>query len=96
MIRQSCQQGWIGTHYAQRDRVELSFTFPERPSFDSDSSPWVQFIWSIPDNGTPPEEQANAALRQLAVASPATYARLAGGSREAAETLGFTWPPEPD
>jgi len=92
----SCQQGWIGTHYARRDQVELSFTYPERPSFGSDSSPWVQFIWSIPDDGTPPEEQANAVLRQLAAASPSTYARLAGGSREAAEALGFTWPPEPD
>jgi hypothetical protein len=92
----SCQQGWIGTHYAQRDQVELSFTYPERPSFGSDSSPWVQFIWSIPDNGTPPEEQATAVLRQLAAASPTTYARLASGSREAAEALGFTWPPEPD
>ncbi|MFJ9843388.1 hypothetical protein ACIRYZ_23560 [Kitasatospora sp. NPDC101155] len=92
----SCQRGWIGTHYAQRDQVELSFTYPERPRFGSDKNPWVQFIWTIPDNGTPPEEQANAVLRQLAAASPTTYARLAGGSREAAEALGFTWPPETD
>ncbi|MFE9425809.1 hypothetical protein ACFYNO_22900 [Kitasatospora sp. NPDC006697] len=96
MAQWSCQQGWIGTHYAQRNQVELGFIYPERPSFGSGSSPWVQFIWSIPDNGTPPEEQANAVLRQLAAARPTTYACLAGGSREAAEALGFTWPPGPE
>lgn len=46
----------------------------------------------IPDDGTPPEAQAAAALRRLAEEDPKSYARVCGGSRERAEELGFPWP----
>jgi hypothetical protein len=40
-----------------------------------------------------PRHQAAAILADLAVNSPATPARLTGGSRETAEAHGFPWPP---
>ncbi|KNE82451.1 hypothetical protein AB0B04_08425 [Streptomyces xinghaiensis] len=93
--RWDCAAGWISTHYADHDRVEVSFTHPTRspsePEPDS-GRPWLQFIWDLPDDGSPPEAQARAALRHLAAADPKTYARVAGGSREFALALGFPWP----
>ncbi|MEU0394886.1 hypothetical protein ABZ208_19325 [Streptomyces sp. NPDC006208] len=89
--RWRCAPGWIGTHYAEPEQVELSFTYPSPPAQDTGNA-WVQFVWTLPDGGTPPEERAEAALRRLAEVNPTTYATLAGGSREAAQALGFTWP----
>ncbi|MHA5047621.1 hypothetical protein [Streptomyces sp. SD15] len=52
----------------------------------------LPFRWDIPDDGTPPEAQAAAALRQLAEEDPKTYGQVCGGNRERAEELGFPWP----
>ncbi len=93
----SCAPGWIGTHYERRDRVEISFTYPRRASEGIEAhAPWLQFIWSIPDDGRPPERQAEAALLSLSEVDPTSHARIVGGSREHADALGFTWPADPD
>lgn len=52
----------------------------------------LQFRWIVPDDGTPPQAQAAAALQRLAEEDPKTYGRVCGGSRERAEELGFPWP----
>lgn len=43
--------------------------------------PWIQFCWRLHDDGTPPSEQAAAALRRLAVEDPRGFAVCAGGVR---------------
>ncbi|MBQ0983590.1 hypothetical protein KBZ10_03395 [Streptomyces sp. F63] len=95
--RWDCAQGWISTHYADHDRVQVAFTHPAPSSSEPErrtdpDRPWLQFIWDIPDDGSPPEEQARAALRHLAADDPKTYAEIAGGSQESAQALGFPWP----
>ncbi|GGW46566.1 hypothetical protein [Streptomyces xantholiticus] len=87
-------KGWIGTDFDDPDITVLSFVF--RPGLaagrkDKDE-PWLQFVWRLPDDGTPPGERAAAALRRLAAEDPKGYAELIGGSREYAEALGFVWP----
>ncbi|MFG2140091.1 hypothetical protein [Streptomyces sp. NPDC048650] len=94
LARWDAQQGWIGTDFTDPDTTVVSFTFwpglaAGRKRKDG---PWLQFLWSLPDDGTPPEERATAALRRLATADPKTYAEVRGGSREYAEQLGFPWP----
>ncbi|WP_159048729.1 hypothetical protein [Streptomyces sp. NRRL F-4489] len=59
------------------------------------NSPWLQFVWRIPDDGRPPEERAAAALHRLATTDPKRYADVCGGSREHALALGYAWPDEP-
>ena len=92
LARWNCSLNWVTTHHHARDQVELSFSYPEQP-YNATGMPWLQFIWSIPDDGTPPERQAEAAWQRLAEADPTTYARVAGGSQASAEALGFPWPP---
>jgi hypothetical protein len=94
LTRWSCHPFWISTHYAERDQVGLSFSYPQLPTFGPDHVPWAQFIWLIPVGEAPLEQQADAALRRLAEASPTGYASLTGGTREAAEALGLAWQPE--
>ncbi|MFF3320908.1 hypothetical protein [Streptomyces sp. NPDC002889] len=57
-----------------------------------EDGPWLQFSWRLPDDGTPPDEQAGAVLRRLAEEDPKGYTKISGGSREYAEQLGFPWP----
>ncbi|WP_336053065.1 hypothetical protein [Streptomyces sp. CA2R101] len=69
-------------------------TFLHAPGLGSgkpDGMP-LQFRWAIPDDGTPPEAQAAAALNRLAEEDPKTYGQVCGGSLERAEELGFSWP----
>jgi hypothetical protein len=94
LTRWDCQVGWIGTDFHETDTTVASFTYwPGLAAGERDNKgPWLQFILSIPDNGTPPEVQAAAALRQLAVQDPKTYAAVRGGSPAYAQALGFPWP----
>lgn len=87
----------IGTDFHDQDSTVISFTYwPGLAAGQRDKDgTWLQFIWSIPDNGTPSEIQAAAALRQLAQQDPKSYAQVRGGSRAHAEALGFSWP-EPE
>ncbi|MFF4696220.1 hypothetical protein [Streptomyces chattanoogensis] len=86
--------GWVGTDFNDPDTAVLSFTFWPGIATGQryENGPWLQFIWSLPDNGTPPEDQAATALQRLATADPKGYAEVKGGSREYAEALGFPWP----
>ncbi|MCX4406847.1 hypothetical protein OG840_35975 [Streptomyces sp. NBC_01764] len=98
LTRWDGQVGWIGTDFHDQDTTVVSFTYwPGLAAGQRDKDgPWLQFIWSLPDDGTPPENQAAAALRQLAEQDPKTYAQVRGGSRSHAEALGFPWPEPSD
>ncbi|QES48753.1 hypothetical protein DEJ50_13920 [Streptomyces venezuelae] len=56
--------------------------------------PRLYFEWLVPDDGSPPQEQAAAALRRLAAGDPRFLAELRYARREDAEALGFPWPAE--
>ncbi|MEV6330067.1 hypothetical protein [Streptomyces sp. NPDC051909] len=45
------------------------------------NGPWIQFVWYLPDDGSPPAERAAAALRRLAAEDPRAYATCVGGVR---------------
>jgi hypothetical protein len=98
LTRWDGQVGWIGTDFHDQDETVISFTYwPGLAAGQrDDDGPWLQFIWSLPDDGTPPENRASAALRQLAEQDPKTYAHVGGGSRSHAEALGFPWPEPAD
>ncbi len=78
LARWNCDVGWIGTHHLRPEQVEIGFTYPRSSAADADA-PFAQFVWSIPDDGTEPERQAEAALRRLAGTDPTTFATLVGG-----------------
>ncbi|MFF4447946.1 hypothetical protein [Streptomyces sp. NPDC001502] len=90
-----CRAGWTFTAWDDPQTVELCFTYAPaaEPGVPAKGDPWLQFAWRIPDDGTPPESQARAALERLAAQNPRTWARLCGGSKEYAEALGHDWPP---
>ncbi|MEU7113122.1 hypothetical protein [Streptomyces sp. NPDC046182] len=94
MTRWDARFGWVGTDYHDPDTTVVSFTFwPGLAKGQRDvDGPWLQFFWSLPDDGTPPEARAAAALTRLETTDPKTFAQVKGGSREDAEALGFPWP----
>ncbi|MFF9193777.1 hypothetical protein ACF09L_01095 [Streptomyces sp. NPDC014779] len=63
------------------DRAEVWFVY--RPGTfegtDKQDGPWIQFRWELRDDGTPPAEQAAAALRRLVTEDPRGFAACAGG-----------------
>ncbi|MEV7617485.1 hypothetical protein [Streptomyces sp. NPDC089799] len=91
-----CRPGWAGTVWDEPETVLLSFVYAPGDASGpvGTDRPWLQFAWRIPDDGTPPEARARAALGRLAEADPRTWARMCGGSKEHAEALGHPWPPE--
>ncbi|MET9960016.1 hypothetical protein ABZ128_13290 [Streptomyces sp. NPDC006326] len=92
--RWDASRGWTTTDFDDPDTALVVFSYLPGPASgkpERADSP-LQFRWDIPDDGTPPEAQAAAALRRLAEEDPKTYARVCGGSRERAEELGFPWP----
>lgn len=73
-------QGWISTAFDAPDTTVVTFT---GPLLAADGTPEAegeqrQFLWYLPDDGTPPQEQAAAALRRLAEADPRGYPELRG------------------
>ncbi|MFD7324443.1 hypothetical protein ACFV9D_25675 [Streptomyces sp. NPDC059875] len=94
LTRWDARFGWVGTDFHDPDTTVLSFTY--RPGFatgkQDTNGPWLQFLWDLPEDGTPPDLRAAAALRRLETTDPKTSARVGGGSREYAEQLGFPWP----
>ncbi|MFG2754568.1 hypothetical protein [Streptomyces xanthophaeus] len=91
-----CSADGAFTAWDEPGTVELHFTYAPgtEPGVPGKGEPWLQFAWRIPDDGTPPEAQALAALERLAGHNPRTWARLCGGSQEYAAALGHAWPPE--
>ncbi|GAA4896293.1 hypothetical protein ACFPM3_15885 [Streptomyces coeruleoprunus] len=94
LTRWDAESGRAVTDYRSPDTTEVYFTF--RPGLaagrEDRDGPWLQFVWRIPEDGTPPEERAAAALHRLATSDPKTYAQLTGGTRAEAERLGIPWP----
>ncbi|MFI8362383.1 hypothetical protein ACIGD1_19695 [Streptomyces sp. NPDC085612] len=56
--------------------------------------PRLHFEWRVPDDGSPPQAQADAVIRRLAAGDPRFLADLRHARREDAEALGFPWPEE--
>jgi hypothetical protein len=93
--RWECASGWISTHHNDRDRVDFTFTYPHRAT-DGPNTPRVQFLWPLPVTGAAPRDQADAIVHRLTTTDPTAHAHAVGGSREAFEALGFSWPPPTD
>ncbi|MFD0142667.1 MULTISPECIES: hypothetical protein [unclassified Streptomyces] len=100
LTRWDARFGWVGTDYRDPDTTVLSFTYQPGLAprdglaggrLDMDR-PWLQFVWNLPDDDTPPEARAAAALARLETTDPKTFAQVRGGSREHAEALGLPWP----
>ncbi|MGK5730252.1 hypothetical protein [Streptomyces sp. URMC 124] len=94
LARWDARLDWVSTHFAEPDTIEVSFTF--RPGIaagrEDKDGPSLQFVREFPDDGTPPEERAEAALHRLSTEDPKGYAEVRGGSRASAEALGYPWP----
>ncbi|MEV0281276.1 hypothetical protein AB0I22_33495 [Streptomyces sp. NPDC050610] len=92
LSRWDAKRGWISSGFDDPDTTVVTFGYaPGLGSGQPDGLP-LQFCWVVPDDGTPPETQAAAALRRLAEEDPKTYGQVCGGTRERAEELGFSWP----
>ncbi|MFD7864432.1 hypothetical protein [Streptomyces sp. NPDC059783] len=92
--RWDARPGWISTGFDDPDTTVVTFDHaPGLAAGTPDGIP-LQFRWIIPDDGTPPDTRAAAALCRLAAENPTTYADVCGGNRARAEQLGFTWPEE--
>ncbi|MCZ1012624.1 hypothetical protein O1L68_43880 [Streptomyces lydicus] len=90
--RWDAKQGWISSDFDAPDTTVVTFLYaPGLGSGKPDGSS-LQFRWAVPDDGTPPEAQAAAALNRLTEEDPKTYGQVCGGSPERAEELGFSWP----
>jgi hypothetical protein len=94
MTQWDARGGWAGTEFGDPDTIALSFVFwPGLAAGRQDrDGPWLQFVWRLAKDARTPEEQAAAALRRLSAKDPKSYAKVCGGSREDAETLGYPWP----
>ncbi|MEU3482801.1 hypothetical protein ACI2LO_14460 [Streptomyces sp. NPDC033754] len=72
LTRWGLRQGWISTEFDAPDTTLVTFTGP------GEEGKRRQFLWRIPDDGTPPEEQAAEALRRLEEGDPRGYPELRG------------------
>ncbi|WP_206436546.1 hypothetical protein [Streptomyces sp. W1SF4] len=97
-LRTRWELRWIRatTDWRDPDRVTVDFGHRPAPAAPpapgEDPAPSLTFAWELPDDGRPPEVRAEAAVARLESADPKTYARLTGGDRRLAESLGYTWP----
>ncbi|WP_327183115.1 hypothetical protein [Streptomyces sp. NBC_01334] len=92
LSRWDARRGWISTGHEEPDTAQVHFWYqPGLGAGCPEGDPLV-FRWTVPDDGTPPEAQAAAALRRLAEEDPKNYSRVSGGTRQRAEELGYTWP----
>ncbi|KQX50970.1 MULTISPECIES: hypothetical protein [unclassified Streptomyces] len=80
LTRWGLRQGWISTDFRERDTTVVTFDGPPlgTPDRNEEQGGTRQFLWYLPDDGRPPEEQAAAVLRRLAAEDPRTYPELAG------------------
>lgn len=92
LSRWDARRGWISSGFDDPDTTVVTFWYVPGLAAGKPVGDPLQFRWVVPDDGTPPEAQAAAALRRLAEEDPKTYGQVCGGSRERAEELGFGWP----
>ncbi|MFJ6780817.1 hypothetical protein [Streptomyces yangpuensis] len=84
---------WVGTGHDEPHTTVMRFVFPAP---DGAEDPYGQplrlyFDWRLPDDGSPPEERAAAALDRIGRSDPKGFAQLQRGSSELAAALGYTW-----
>ncbi|MCX5369873.1 hypothetical protein [Streptomyces sp. NBC_00103] len=92
LSRWDARRGWISTGHEEPDTAQVHFWYqPGLGAGRPEGDPLV-FRWTVPDDGTPAEAQAAAALHRLAEEDPKSYSRVSGGTRKRAEELGYTWP----
>ncbi|WP_405968708.1 hypothetical protein [Streptomyces sp. NBC_00015] len=92
LSRWDARRGWISTGHEEPDTAQVHFWYqPGLGAGRPEGDPLV-FRWTVPDDGTPAEAQAAAALHRLAAEDPKSYSRVSGGTRKRAEELGYTWP----
>ncbi|MEU6328786.1 hypothetical protein ABZ851_16135 [Streptomyces sp. NPDC047049] len=92
LSRWDAKRGWISSDFDDPDTTVVTFLHAPGLGSGKPGGISLQFRWAIPDDGTPPEAQAAAALNRLAEEDPKTYGQVCGGSLERAEELGFSWP----
>ncbi|MFB7264716.1 hypothetical protein ACFCXH_21570 [Streptomyces nojiriensis] len=86
---------WVGTDWRESHTtvVRLAFSPPDGAEGPDGTPLRLYFDWHLPDDdGLPPQDRAAAALERIATSDPKHFAALKGGSRELAESLGYTWP----
>ncbi|GAA3923698.1 hypothetical protein GCM10022244_36710 [Streptomyces gulbargensis] len=76
LTRWGLEPGWTGTDFSAPDTTLVTFTGPPltAPPAAPGGPESRQFLWRLPDDGTPPEERAAGALRGLAGTDPRTLA----------------------
>ncbi|MGW2270044.1 hypothetical protein [Streptomyces yangpuensis] len=84
---------WVGTGHDEPHTTVMRFVFPAP---DGAEDPYGQplrlyFDWRLPDDGSPPEERAAAALQRIGRSDPKGFAQLQRGSSELAAALGYSW-----
>lgn len=67
LTRWGLEMGWSGTDFRDPDTSVLSLLYPGPDGYRR------QYLWRIPEDGTPAEDRAAAALDRLAEADPRTY-----------------------
>ncbi|WP_328481830.1 hypothetical protein OHS71_26475 [Streptomyces sp. NBC_00377] len=92
LMRWDARRSRIGTGHEDPEIVQVNFWYQPGSAAGCPEGEPLGFRWTVPDDGTPPEAQAAAALRRLAEEDPKTYSRVSVGTRERAEELGYTWP----
>ncbi|RLP93994.1 hypothetical protein [Micromonospora sp. CV4] len=89
--RWDCHPGWMEARPNDRGRIHVSYLFRRRQT--GGAEPWLQFVAVLDVPAGEPATVADDIVRELCDRDPRRQDRLAGGSREAAEQLGFQWPP---
>ncbi|MGC4951300.1 hypothetical protein ACLQ2N_34650 [Streptomyces sp. DT224] len=67
LARWSVRFDWAGTAFRDPDQTLVSLLY------DAEEGHVRQLLWHIPEDGTPPEDRAAAALRRLDEEDPRTY-----------------------
>ncbi|MGQ4485303.1 hypothetical protein ACN6LM_000282 [Streptomyces sp. SAS_281] len=67
LARWNVRFDWAGTAFSDPDKTLVSLLY------DVEEGHVRQLLWSIPEDGTPPEDRAVAALRRLDEEDPRTY-----------------------
>ncbi|WP_369147452.1 hypothetical protein [Streptomyces sp. R44] len=73
LARWDLRQGWTGTDFGDPDTTVITYDdLPPTAGGAPDVQP-RQYVWLLPDDGTPPEQRAAAALRRFAEEDPRRY-----------------------
>ncbi|WP_017236782.1 hypothetical protein [Streptomyces sp. SS] len=80
LARWGLGRGWISTDFRAPDTTLVTFGGPPLTADGAPDTerPARQYLWYLPDDGTPPEEQAARALERLAESDPRGYPELRG------------------